>query len=188
MISKNLLRSDADYFIIAEARDGIALDTAVRIARKGIGRMKITFHTRDPRNFPEDVAVEIARSLGGDIRETALRVAGSFDYLFHFVTLRAENRKVLKGIYEMGICCGDVGNADGRRGRELECEYVYRDENPHGYYIREICRYDYDSDDWRWTKNIAADKRVKGEEGDRCAFADFESLLGQLSLAGGVRQ
>ncbi|MBR3395461.1 MAG: Flp pilus assembly complex ATPase component TadA, partial [Firmicutes bacterium] len=39
-ISKNLLRSDADYFILAEARDGIALDTAVRIASKGTKRMK----------------------------------------------------------------------------------------------------------------------------------------------------
>ena len=29
-LSKNLLRSDADYFILAEARDGIALDTAVK--------------------------------------------------------------------------------------------------------------------------------------------------------------
>ncbi|MEG2200150.1 MAG: ATPase, partial [Anaerovorax sp.] len=50
-ISKNLLRSDADYFILAEAREGIALDTAVKIANKGTRRMKITFHTRDPSMF-----------------------------------------------------------------------------------------------------------------------------------------
>ena len=45
-ISKNLLRSDADYFILAEARDGNALETALKVASKGTRRMKLTFHCK----------------------------------------------------------------------------------------------------------------------------------------------
>lgn len=73
-LSKNLLRSDADYFIIAEARDGIALDTAVKLASKGTRRIKITFHSRDPLDFPYDVAFEIIKSIGGDLDSTAKRL------------------------------------------------------------------------------------------------------------------
>ena len=97
-ISKNLLRSDADYFILAEARDGNALDTAIRIASKGTRRMKITFHCREPENFPYDVAWEIASERGGDLQMIARRVATSFDYVFHFVQLKNKNQKRLWGI------------------------------------------------------------------------------------------
>ncbi|MDR3305989.1 MAG: CpaF/VirB11 family protein [Clostridiales Family XIII bacterium] len=156
-VSKNLLRSDADYFIIAEARDGIALDTAVRIARKGTGRVKMTFHTRDPLRFPEDAAVEIVRSMGGEIAETAARVAGSFDYIFHFISLSGSSRKRLKGIYEMGVSEGAAPA------------------------IHEICRYSFAGDAWIWTNHISPDKRVKGEESDPAALAAFEKQLACLS-------
>lgn len=164
MISKNLLRSDADYFIIAEARDGIALDTAIRLARKGSGRMKMTFHTRTPLNFPEDAAVEIVRSKGGDIAETALRVASSFDYIFYFAPVRLSGRKILKGIYEMGIV-----NAK-RNG-----------SNKRSYYINEICRYSYKNDDWIWNYKISKDKQFYGEENDHKAFSYFRHKLKELS-------
>jgi len=173
-ISKNLLRSDADYFIIAEARDGIALDTAVRIARKGQGRMKMTFHTRDPLSFPEDAAVEIVRCYGGDVRETAMRVAGSFDYLFHLVSVRKDNAKKLYGVYEIGKT----------------------DETPHhfsavecarGWYVREICRYDLVNDAWAFAGCISPGKRARGIESDACAFAEFEKELTRLASSGGQR-
>ena len=102
-LSKNLLRSDADYFILAEARDGIALDTAVKIASKGTRRMKITFHTRDPLDFSYDVAFEIVKSLGGNLDSTARKVAASFDFVFHFIQLKNKSQKRLKSIYELGI-------------------------------------------------------------------------------------
>ena len=168
LISKNLLRSDADYFVIAEARDGVALDTAVRIARKGLGRMKMTFHTRDPLTFPEDAAVEIVRSYGGDVRETAIRVAGSFDYLFHFVSLRRENAKKLCGVYEVG---------------KVTCEaYAFSaDERERGWYVREICRYSFERDDWTFTARISVAKAARGRESDAAAFAGFERELSLLS-------
>jgi len=170
-ISKNLLRSDADYFVIAEARDGIALDTAVRIARKGQGRMKMTFHTRDPLSFPEDAAVEIVRSCGGEIRETASRVAGSFDYLFHFISLRKENKKKLYGVYEIGKTAE-------------EPQAFTAEERARGWYVREICRYDLIRDDWVFTNRISDSKSARGIEGDAIAFSEFASELSLISAAG----
>jgi pilus assembly protein CpaF len=165
-IAKNLMRSDADYFILAEARDGIALDTAVRIAGKGARRMKMTFHTRDPLSFAWDAAVEIVRSLGGDVRDTALRVAGSFDYLFHFVNLRRNNAKKLRGIYEIGVARGAVTSKEN------------------GIYVNEICQYSHATDAWKWTFRISPDKRAIGEEEDPEAFCAFESGLRTLSDRG----
>ncbi|MDR0519875.1 MAG: CpaF/VirB11 family protein [Clostridiales Family XIII bacterium] len=155
-ISKSLMRSDADYFILAEARDGVALDTAVRLARKGTRRMKMTFHTRDPKAFARDAAVEIVRAKGGDIGETMLMVAGSFDYVFHFSSMRKDGRKKLTAIYEMSV-------ADGG-----------------GVCMREICRYNMNADAWRWTHNIGQDKRDAGMEEDADAFTAFDLCLKSL--------
>jgi pilus assembly protein CpaF len=172
-VAKNLLRSDADYFIIAEARDGIALDTAVRVARRGQGRMKMTFHTRDPLSFPEDAAVEIVRCVGGDIKETAIRVAGSFDYLFHFVSVRRKNAKKLYGIFEIGtVSSGPLQAASN-------------DHDKHrGWFVREICRYDFVSDDWQFTDYISKEKQYRGIESDSAAFADFAKELKKLAAGG----
>lgn len=158
-ISKNLLRSDADYFILAEARDGIALDTAVRIANKGTRRMKITFHTRDPLLFSYDVAGEIVKSLGGDLNMTAKRVAGSFDYIFHFIQLKNKNQKRLKGIYELRL--------DGQLGK-IE--------------MNEICRYDFEKDDWYWTNFISEDKKSAAMEENTEAYLCFADTLRNLSI------
>jgi pilus assembly protein CpaF len=160
-ISKNLLRSDADYFILAEARDGVALDTAVRMARKGTRRMKLTFHTRDPLSFAHDVAVEIVRTMGGDIEETARRVAGGFDYVFHFVQLKNKGKKRLRGIYEMGL------DPESRR-----------------VVMTEICGYIHAKDRWRWRYHIGADKRVAGGEEDAEAFRRFDAALRGLAEGG----
>jgi len=170
-ISKNLLRSDADYFVIAEARDGIALDTAVRIARKGQGRMKMTFHTRDPMSFPEDAAVEIVRNCGGEARETAMRVAGSFDYIIHFISLQRENVKKLRGVYEVGKTGDDP--------------IVFSsEERARGWYVREICRYDFECDCWLFKNHISKGKRARGLESNSAAFNEFERELAKLASEG----
>ena len=159
-LSKNLLRSDADYFILAEARDGIALDTAVKIASKGTRRMKITFHTRDPLDFSYDVAFEIIKSLGGNLDSTARKVATSFDYIFHFIQLKNKNQKRLKSIYELGI---------DRSTKEI--------------FMKEICRYDHKTDSWKWNCIVSADKRMIGEEENPEAMKTFISELESLSKA-----
>jgi pilus assembly protein CpaF len=171
-ISKNLMRSDADYFILAEARDGIALDTAVRIARKGTRRMKMTFHTRDAKSFAQDAAVEIVRCFGGDIGETAHRVAGSFDYVFHFIHLRSKNQKKLRAIFEM--------SAD--EGREIPA-FAGMTGGVSGVSVREICRYDAVSDGWIWRHRIGDEKRQIAAEEDPEALANMDRILRDLAEA-----
>ncbi|MDR0851810.1 MAG: hypothetical protein LBN36_04895 [Clostridiales Family XIII bacterium] len=161
-ISKSLMRSDADYFILAEARDGIALDTAVRIARKGTRRMKMTYHCHDPLAFSQDAAAEIVRSLGGNTAEIALRIADSFDYVFHFANIRPGNRKRLRGIYELDV--EEDLSADSRR-----------------IAMHEVCRYLPSEDDWRWMYHLGDEKREAGYEADAEALMSFDQRLRALS-------
>ncbi len=159
-ISKNLLRSDADYFILAEARDGNALETAMKVAAKGTRRMKLTFHCRDPLDFPYDAAWEIVKATGGDLDTTAQKVAVSFDYVFHFAQLRDKSRKRLRSIYELSL---------DRKSRSIKMVC--------------ICSYDYQSDSWRWRKHIGKEKREFAEEENREAFVRFSKQLDLLATA-----
>ena len=157
-ISKHLLRSDADMLVMGEARDGIALDIAVRIANKGTRRVKITFHTRDPIDFCYDVASEITKMLGGDTKDMAKKVAKSFDYLFHFVQLRDKSQKRLNAIYEVA--------------------YDYPTDT---ITVIELCRYSYERDDWAFNYVLSQDKRRAGLDEDAEAFAHYESYLKKLA-------
>lgn len=157
-ISKNLLRTDADYFILAEARDGIALDTAIKIASKGTKRMKITFHTRDPLDFCYEVANEIIKSLGGGLESNQSKVAKSFDYLFYFVQLKDKSKKRLKAIYELS--------------------YDYVNKVP---LYNQICKYNYKSDSWEWFHKISQCKHDFGDEESPEAFLKFDQELKTLS-------
>ncbi|MBQ9931411.1 MAG: ATPase [Firmicutes bacterium] len=157
-VSKNLLRSDADYFILAEARDGNALETALQIASKGTRRMKITFHERDPKRFPWDVAWEIARDRGGDIALTAKRAALSFDYVFHFIQLKNKNEKRLSSIYEMGL-----------------------DKDTDQIRMQKICTYLPQDNCWKWTYFISEEKMRAGVEEDPETFRQFASILEELA-------
>lgn len=162
-ISKNLLRSDADYFILAEARDGIALDTAVRIASKGTKRMKMTFHTRNPKQFPLEVATEIVKSTGGDLQLTMMKVAESFDYLFHFIQLADKSRKRLKGIYQMYLTeKGEI------------C-------------IDPICSYNPVEDNWTFNYIIGPALYEYGRESDYEEFENMQLILRALAEAGPFR-
>jgi pilus assembly protein CpaF len=157
-ISKNLLRSDADYFIMAEARDGNALDTALRIASKGTRRMKITFHLRDPLNFPKDMAWEIVRSLGGDVDIISKSVALSFDYVFHFIQLKNKNKKRLNSIYELSF-----------------------DRFNDKIIMNKICAYNHKTDNWSWSNTISKGKKELGEEENLEAFNIFSKQLSILA-------
>ena len=156
-ISKNLLRSDADYFILAEARDGIALDTAVRLAAKGTKRMKMTFHSRLPDHFPLEAATEIVKKTGGDLHLTMQMVASGFDYLFQFIQLKDKSQKRLKGIYEMNL------NSNGQ------------------IIINPICEYLPLEDDWTFFNHISDDKAAYAEESDAIAFGRMKNELSRLA-------
>lgn len=156
-INKNILRSDADYVVFAEARDGIALDTVIKIASKGTRRLKITFHTKSPVDFPYDVAAEIIKQLGGDIHFVARKVADSFDYIFHFIQLKNKSQKRLKSIYE------------------LSYDYAAQE-----ICMMEICTYNYQEDAWTWTARVGADKERTGREEDPEVFERFLRNLKEL--------
>lgn len=157
-ITKNVLRSDADYVIVAEARDGLALDTVIKVASKGTRRLKITFHTRNPLDFPHDVAGEIVKTMGGDVHYIAGKVAASFDYIFHFVQLKNKSEKRLKSIWQINL------NYDSK---EIMME--------------EICAYDYQKDIWKWKYVIGKDKEVAGNEEDAVVFQEFSNKLKELA-------
>jgi len=163
-ISKNLLRSDADYFILAEARDGQALDTAVKLASKGTKRMKMTFHTRRPDHFPLEAATEIVKSTGGDLNLTMQLVASGFDYIFHFAQLSGNNnQKRLKSIWQMNC------DADGKINLER------------------ICDYNSGSDSWCFVNNIGTAQREWGCESNYSIYKDFERNLSLLSGLGEIK-
>lgn len=164
-ITKHLLRSDADYLIMAEARDGVALDTVLRIASKGTRRLKITFHERNPMNFPYDVAAEVLLSLGGDMELIARRAADSFDYIFHFVQLKDKSQKRLKGIYEMHF-----------------------DKITDQIIITPICAYNYQTDNWVWRSFISRDKAIAGIEENQESFNQFSNLLKKLAEENPMRK
>ena len=157
-IIKNLLRSDADYMIMAEAREGAALDVAIRLAGKGTRRVKITYHTREPLNFPYDVASEIVASQGGDIHMAAKKVASSFDYIFHFVQLKDKSKKKLKSIHELSY------------NRETD-----------KISMKLLCEYDYLLDKWHFYNVMSEDKRKAAEEEDAVLLKEFSSALAQIS-------
>jgi len=156
-IIKNLLRSDADYMIIAEAREGAALDVAVKLASKGTRRVKITYHTREPLNFPYDAASEIVASQGGDIQYMTRKVATCFDYIFHFIQLKDKSKKKLKSIHELSY-----------------------DHDLNKISMKLLCEYDAPSDQWKWNNVMSTDKQKAAEEEDVSVFRDFSNMLASL--------
>ncbi len=163
-ITKNLMRSDADYIIMGEAREGIALDTLLRITGKGTRRVKITYHCGNPEDFPYEVAAEIVKSLGGDQDFLAKRVASSFDYLFHFVQLRDKNQKRLKSINEIDV--------DREKGNIM---------------VKPICQYNFLTEKWEFSPKISENKRGIAIQENSGKYMEFEEILADLgSKEGGV--
>jgi len=155
-LTKSILRSDADYIIMAEARDGVALNIAVKAANKGTRRVKITFHTTDVKDFCYDVADEILRVYGGSLFSTMLKVAKSFQYVFQFIQLQDKSKKRLKAIYNL------------------------RHENSR-ITIHQICKYDMHTDSWKWKYDVGNESKVIGDEENPEMFQIFCKELKSLS-------
>lgn len=156
-IIPRVLRSDADYFCFPEARDGASLDIAVTVASKDTRRMKLTFHTRDPIDICHDIAVEIIKFAGGDLENTEIKVAKSFDYVFHMIQLKDKSKKRLKGIYEIHY---------DRKKKEIE--------------VMQICRYIPESDSWQWKYHISSEKICEGRDENLEEFNSFRKQLEEL--------
>lgn len=155
-LTKSILRSDADYIIMAEARDGVALNIAVRAANKGTRRVKITFHTTDAVDFCYDVADEIIRVYGGSLYSTMLKVSKSFQYIFHFIQLQDKSQKRLKAIYSI--------HCDNSR-----------------ISVHQICQYNVSSDMWQWHYDVSKQAERIGKEENSYSYHVFTQELLRLS-------
>lgn len=156
-VVKSIMRSDADYIILGEARDGVALNIATKIANKGTRRVKMTYHCSDTMDFCYDVADEIVKLYGGSLYSTIMKVSKSFQFVFQFVQLKDKSRKRLKSIYEI--------------------EYDPLDQ---GIKMHRLCRYRYETDDWVWKENLSSSSIQFGIEEDASAVKLVESSLNKL--------
>ncbi|MGD9677615.1 MAG: ATPase, T2SS/T4P/T4SS family [Vulcanibacillus sp.] len=158
-IIKPLMRSDADYFIIAEARDAVALYIALKITTKGTRRVKSTFHTSDAIDFVYDAACEIIQEFGGELWPTIIKVAKGYNYLYEFVQLKDKRKKRLKGIYE-----------------------IRYDPITFAITIHQIMKYDFQSDNWTYKFDIGRDKEEIALQEDPDSFTVFQSELRKLAV------
>jgi pilus assembly protein CpaF len=156
-IKKELMRSDADYLIMAEARDAFALDLAVETANKGTMRCKLCYHIKFVEDFCYDVANKIITQFGGNLDYHIVKVAKSYQYIFEFVQLSDKSQKRLKGIHE-----------------------VRYDKSTYEISFHAICKYDFDKDSWTFKNDIGDDKKLIAYESERNAFDIFSSELSKL--------
>lgn len=153
-----VLRSDADYFIMAEARTGMDLWLAVTIASKGSRRSKTTYHTSNPQDICYNVASEICNVVGGNIDYTQSKVSSALDYVIHMVQLNDKSQKRVESIHE------------------IRC-----DEKTHKPVTVEICHYDKKTDSWLFRNHISQDHIDKAKKEDEDAYYEFAETLKELA-------
>jgi pilus assembly protein CpaF len=153
-ITKQLMRSDGDYIICGEARDGNMLNLLVEIANRGTRHCKSTIHLTDVFDLPYDMANMIVGKKGGSLDHTIIKVAKSFHYVFSFIQLPDRSKKRLKGIYE-----------------------IRYDYSTHRISIHQICKYELQSDDWTFFYDIGSDKEAIAREENYQAFLSYAKEL-----------
>ena len=157
-IVKSMLREDADYIIMAEARDSIAFYIALEVTDRGTRRSKMTAHFTNAIDFPYNMANKICEKYGGDLYTTILKVAQNYNYAFEFIQLKNKSKKRLKAIYEFRY-----------------------DNIEHRVTVHQICKYRFATDDWVWKYDIGKEKEVIGEEEDYVAFKMFDAELKKIA-------
>jgi pilus assembly protein CpaF len=158
-VIKPMMRSDGDYLIMAEARDGRALNVVVEITKKGTRRVKFSFHSGNPANLPFEVAQLITKQVGGDLWANMIQVAEGFHYIFAFQQMPDDRSvKKLKGIFELRF-------------------------DPETLLIssHQICRYNRDIDDWEYKCDIGERIEEVGYEENPIAFKKFKNELKRLA-------
>ena len=158
-IAKQLMRSDGDYIICGEARDGNMLGLMVDIANRGTRHCKSTVHLTDVSDLPYDIANMIVNARGGRLSHTIIKVAKSFHYVFEFIQLKDRSKKRLKGIYE-----------------------IRYDHRSYRISIHQILKYDFKADSWTFDPDIGADKESIAREENYNSFLSFKNELKKLSL------
>lgn len=158
-LSSEILKSDADYFIVQEVRDGYTAYIAVEAANKGTNRLKISSHLSNPPDFSYDLANKIQGVYGGNIDYIITRVANSFDILFEMIPLPGgRNEKRLKSIYEI-------------RYDNITNEISYH----------KICEYQRNTDQWKFNYSIGERIEELGLFENEKALNVYKSTLKALS-------
>jgi len=157
-IVKSVLRADADYIIMAEARDATAFYIALEVTDRGTRRSKMTAHFSRAIDFPYNMAKKICEKYQADLYSTVLKVTQNFNYVFEFIQLQDKSKKRLKGIYELRY-----------------------DSIEHKVTIHQICKYRHSTDDWCWKYDIGEDKRIIGEEENYDAFKMYDAELKRIA-------
>ncbi len=152
-------RSDVDYVVIGEARNGKYMDIFVDSANMGTRDGLYSLHTMETIDFPFDVADKLTRECGGDLGCNMIKVAKSVHYIINMFKLPSDKgQKRLKGIWEMR----------------------YDNENLK-ITMHQICKYRPRTDDWVWSYDIGPDKREIAEEENWTAFEELEKILKKLA-------
>ena len=158
-LSSEILKSDADYLVVQEVRDGYTAYIAVEAANKGTNRLKITAHLSNPEDFCYDIANKIQGVFGGNIDYQMVRVANSFNFLFEMVQLPGKrSQKRLKSIYEI------------RYDTEANLISYHR-----------ICEYHKDTDSWCFNYSVGKKVMELGEFEDPKALEVYINTLKSLA-------
>ena len=158
-LASELLKSDADYFIVQEVRDGYTAYIAVEAGNKGTNRLKISIHISDMSSFCYDMANKIQGVFGGDIDYHMARVANSFNFLFEMVQLPKDRKqKRLKAIYE-----------------------IHYDPEINDIVYHKICEYQKDTDSWCFNYSVSKKVMEIGGFEDEKALEVYLNTLKKLS-------
>jgi pilus assembly protein CpaF len=158
-LASEILKSDADYLIVQEVRDGYTAYIASEAGNKGTNRLKITSHLQIPEDFCYDLANKIQGVFGGNVDYHMARVANSFNFLFEMVQLPNErNQKRLKSITEVRF-----------------------DSTTNQISYHRICEYQRETDSWCF--NYSVGERVKeiGEFENEKALKIYMDTLKKLA-------
>jgi pilus assembly protein CpaF len=156
-VIKRVLRSDADYIVMAEARDATAFYIALDVTDRGTRRSKLTAHFTRAVDFPYNVADKIVNKYGGSLYSTIIKVAQNFHYIFEFIQLRNKSQKRLKAIYE------------------IRYDFLTQKISLH-----QICKYIFKTDSWSFKCDIGKDKLSIADEEDIEAGKRFKEKLKEL--------
>jgi len=158
-LSKEILKSDADYVVVAEVRDGYTANISVEAANKGTNRLKITVHLSNAEDFCYEMANKIHTIFGGTLDYQIVKVAKSFDFLFEMIQLpnnRAQKR--LKSIYE-----------------------IQYDNDTNEISYHKICEYRLETDDWCFNYDIGDKVKELGKFENAKALDIYSNILKKLA-------
>ncbi len=158
-LASEILKSDADYLVVQEVRDGYTAYIATEAGNKGTNRLKITSHLQIPEDFCYDMANKIQGVFGGNVDYHMARVANSFNFLIEMVQLPHDrSQKRLKSITEIRF-----------------------DSTTNEISYHRICEYQKETDSWCFSYSVGERVKEIGEFENEKAFEVYKSTLKALA-------